>query len=381
MARHHGRLVIWLIVPASALACVRSSSSDDPGLERFALRLDRESIEDPQLLLRALTTPATDPAGNITRAVVRASRSSITVKIETAAPANGLQQYAVHLDTDRDGEGDAWVIVHDVEGHRAILADNQLVVNTLLDVRVDQHGRALEVVVPARTLTEIAPLRGGRPPPAVFLSIALASGAQVTQIFQLGELLDLVSVPVAPAPSITLVEAVEVKGLRFMSSKKVPVEGMEKSTDADGNEIRDWQYTGNTREYRNADGTLKCRFETWALDLGGEGPNTDDVLAIRVVHADGTQGWIARCPYEGGDNFALYLDTNEDEIVDFLIYSSTDTGADDDRDGREDMVAYLYYCDTRTHVADHREDERSPQGHTATHVGPHARYADLEPWK
>jgi hypothetical protein len=368
MSRHWIRCASLALFGALAASCRSTQTTrtlvEDPAFERLPTGADRRSEK-------------LDPALNITRVEVWSRGGELAVTLETEAASGPQSGFGLHFDADRDGEGEAWVFLGP-DGAR--LSDNHLAVLAHASVEAGLAGRSLSARFTGAPVRDALPaLNRGLTPAVVAVSMDL--GRPIGDLPLLGQPTELVGLNLGPGATILFdVDPGKAGQGALATSKHIPVENREKGADANGDERPDWPFPDNTRSMSNAQGQPHCKFEVWALDLGQPGADAEDRIAYKVSHPDGTAGWVAQCPYEGGDNFVLWLDSNDDDAVDSMLYVSMDTGVDDDHDGKKDAMAYAYTCPTKKHVGEHLQDARKVAGHLREHDGPHPKFTDLEWW-
>ncbi len=318
-----------------------------------------------------------DSAFNITRVEVREAGGALEVALECEAAGDERHGFGLHFDADRDGEGEAWVFVRP-DG--ATLTDNRLKLLAEAPVDVTNAGRMFHARFHDTAVRSALPALGKRGKPAV-VAVSMDLSRPILGLPGIGQPVELAGLNLA-ANAMILLDVDPGKGglAARATTKHIPVENREKGADANGDERPDWPFPDNTRSMTDAQGQAHCKFEVWALDLGQAGADAADRIAYKVTHQDGSSGWVAQCPYEGGENLVLWLDANEDDAVDSMLYVSLDGNADDDKDGKQDAMVYAHSCLTKKHVGEHLQDSKKVAGHTREHDGAHAKFTELEWW-
>lgn len=89
------------------------------------------------------------------------------------------------------------------------------------------------------------------------------------------------------------------------------------------------------------------KIELWCNCSSG-GPPTwvGGAFGKRVEQGSSKQGWVAKCPFWGGQNSQVHEDTDDDGIPDKVYHSVVDRGLDDDGDGYLDVMVYKYDFET-----------------------------------
>ena len=90
-------------------------------------------------------------------------------------------------------------------------------------------------------------------------------------------------------------------------------------------------------------GNLKI--ELWCYCCTGGPPWSGGAFGKRV-EKDTNKGWIARCPFSGGQNSQDEQDADNDRVPDKVTHTVVDGGSDDDHDGYKDVMIYEYDFDT-----------------------------------
>jgi len=119
------------------------------------------------------------------------------------------------------------------------------------------------------------------------------------------------------------------------------------------------------------------------------GPNGDYVVIVCIdgpvpmfgyyyVVNNGPDGWVAECPYVGGQNQVGWQDIDGDGCQEFVVRVK-DGDADDDGDGKQDTVVYVYDPCNGIHDAKHLENGKCV--HRRTHPGPHDDFSEIEFWE
>ena len=84
------------------------------------------------------------------------------------------------------------------------------------------------------------------------------------------------------------------------------------------------------------------RIELWCNCSSGGPPWIGGAFGKRIEEGFFKRGWVARCPFFGGQNSQVDEDTDNDEIPDKVLHVVVDMGADDDLDGYLDVMVYKY---------------------------------------
>ena len=101
-------------------------------------------------------------------------------------------------------------------------------------------------------------------------------------------------------------------------------------------------------------GNLKI--ELWCNCSSGGPPWTGGFFGKRIEKGLFRRGWVAKCPFKGGQNSQVEEDVDNDGIPDKVYHASTDMGHDDDGDGYLDTMVYVY--DFRTNLVSITNIER-----------------------
>lgn len=118
------------------------------------------------------------------------------------------------------------------------------------------------------------------------------------------------------------------------------------------------------------------------------GPNGDTVTVVCLNKPapsfgyyyndhNGPDGWVGKCPYWGGENSLGWENVDNDPCLEFVV-RVRDGGDDDDRDGKQDEMVYVYDPCEGTHTAKHKEDGQCK--HYKKHRGPHQDFGSVEFW-
>lgn len=310
---------------------------------------------------------------------------SYTVKVQKPFDV-ARNQYAIGLDVDANAETDIWVFLNDLTTHIAVVMDKNFHHLDSLPYTLSSKNNAFTVNVP----TELS----GLTPLAISYSFDLGVSATETMLFPIGEPIEMVLVSNFLDEALLETELTPLAMILLTGKACPPANGdgswsFPKGGDANGDGVPDWLYAENVQEYRDAAGKLVLRIEEWCLDLGNPDPNPftldsngfpnvdiADAFAKKVIHGDGTQGFITRCPYQRGDNSETKQDFDGDGIPDIIVHRVEDGGADDDRDGKDDAMTYLYDVNRKLHTATHYENDKATD--STTHSGPHQNFNNVE---
>lgn len=112
---------------------------------------------------------------------------------------------------------------------------------------------------------------------------------------------------------------------------------------------------GNPPGRRRTHGSLICKgwllkqkqcngltIELWCNCSRGGPPWTGGAFGKWVENGFFRRGWVAKCPFNGGQNSQVHEDTDNDGVPDKVYHSVSDGGHDDDGDGYLDVMLYVY---------------------------------------
>ncbi|MFB6287063.1 MAG: hypothetical protein ABEK03_10870 [Candidatus Bipolaricaulia bacterium] len=277
------------------------------------------------------------------------------------------QQYGINQDCDKDGVGESWTWILPGE-NRAVETGPDLVVNH--DVPVQRQGQGFQVQMRADDC-------------ALIVASFQRQQSQTQQAGKLGPDQEHGTVQVGEQVEQialnTTAQAIMVEGVQrqrqrqsggqgqqqrqqqSLKDKFCPAQNRGTRDDVNGDGIADIFYPANVREFENV------KIEVWCV--------SNNTFAKRVTHSDGTQGWVGKCPYIGGQNRQTVIDQDGDGQPDVIRRTIVDGGSDDDGDGRTDAMVYEYDINTREHTATLYEDGQ--QVRSRTHQGPYSSVGAL----
>ncbi len=321
--------------------------------------------------VRSDGSPMPDPsvANNITRVTLDIA-SEVKTVLRLEEPPGLTNQYGVAIDKEADGVCDLWVHISDPRSKVASLTDERFNVIGSLPIALSDDRKEISFTLPIELV--------GDDPALVVFTFDRALAEYRTPLFILGEQIEMLPVNVAARNvAIDIVVDTATMNVVQLAAKHSPPDGC-----AGCCVVRvgaRWHYAWNDVIGLDVNGHL---FVVSWWSIGGN-------FYKRVKHDDDGDGmfepgegdgWFATCPYVGGCNSEEYKRNAAGNLV--VQHRVEDHGADDDGDGKRDVMFFVYDLDKHQHSASHHENGLQVTGHDAPpHPGPHAAPGDLEFWR